>query len=247
MRRFIFSDIPDEQSIFQSSADQAHHMIKVLRLRPGDVFEAADGKGGIAEIELLDTLGNLRVIAKQQGNEIPLLVSACIAELKNDAMEQSISMLAEIGIQRIIPFFSERSIPKFNSKDCAKKQQRRQKIADEAVKKVGGLFSCVVEESRVFDHFFQELAQFSTKVVFWEHVHIGIFGFPAASIFEHTTFVIGPEGGFSSNEIKNFSNIGCIFSSLGTRILKAPQAAAAAAYLVRYLAENTISPEAGRI
>lgn len=239
----MFSNIPVEQSIFQASADQAHHMVKVLRLRPGDVFEAADGKGGIAEIELLDTSGNLRVIAKHQGNEVPLLVSACIAELKHDAMEQSIGMLAEIGIQRIIPFFSERSVPKFNSRDSAKKQQRRQKIADEAVKKVGGLFSCTVEESQVFDHFLQGLAQFSMKIVFWEDTRLEILGFPATSVFEHTAFVIGPEGGFSADEIRKFSDAGCIFSSLGTRILKAPQAAAAAAYLVRYLSETTISPE----
>ncbi|SFB68598.1 16S rRNA (uracil1498-N3)-methyltransferase [Brevinema andersonii] len=247
MRRFMFSDIPDEQSIFQPSVDQVHHMIKVLRLRPGGVFEAADGRGGIAELEMLDTFGNLRVIAKYQGNEIPLSVSACIAELKNDAMEQSISMLAEIGIQRIIPFYSERSIPKFNSKDRVKKQQRRQKIANEAIKKVGGLFSCIVEESQMFDYFLQQLMQFSTKIVFWEHTHTRILGFPESSIFEHTAFVIGPEGGFSPNEIKSFSNIECIFSSLGTRILKAPQAAAAAAYLVRYLSENIISPEVGKI
>ncbi|MGL4388911.1 MAG: RsmE family RNA methyltransferase [Brevinema sp.] len=241
MRRFNFLTIPNIGEIFEAPAEQVKHITRVLRMQVGDQFEASNGTGFIYQIEIISISTEqvlLKVLDQQKGKEIPLLATAFISELKNDAMDDSIALLAEHGVQRIIPFFSERSISKYDQK-VSKKQERRQKIALEAIKKVGGLFDCIVEESIPWKIISSRLDHFDQKILFWEENPNNVTSLEAIDMNKEFAFIIGPEGGFSSSEVFSLLQTGVTCHSLGSRILTAPNAAACSAVLFRYLTEKS--------
>lgn len=239
MRRFSFEEIPNEGNIFEAPSQYLHHLFRVLRLKKGEKIEGTDGKGFVALLET-EQVGEdrilFRVLSKNMGAEVPLNCTAYVAELKHDAMEEAVSLLAEHGIQQIIPFFSERSISKYDPKDVLKKQERRQKVADEATKKVGGLYPSKVLESMPLK-MRKGLELYPNKIIFYEG-KTGALDLSFADFSQESAFVIGPEGGFTLKELEYFQNLGYITSSLGTRILRAPSACAAAAVCIRFYKEN---------
>ena len=241
MRRFHFPNIPSINEIFFVPEDQVAHLSRVLRVNLGDLLEASDGSGQVFELSVThidkETI-QLKVLSSKMGAERALHSIAFIGELKNDAMDNTISLLAEHGIQTIIPFFAERSIPKFDAKQASKKQERRQKIANEAIKKVGGLYPCLVMDSIPFKEIENQIANIPQRIIFWEEENAPSKNLNNIDYNQKHAFFIGPEGGFSQKEIDKLLSWGCQSYSLGSRILRAPQAAAAAAAIIRYLTEN---------
>ncbi len=241
MRRFHFPNIPPINETFFVPEDQVSHLSRVLRVNLGDLLEASDGSGQVFELSVThidkETI-QLKVLSSKMGAERALHSIAFIGELKNDAMDNTISLLAEHGIQTIIPFFAERSIPKFDLKQASKKQERRQKIANEAIKKVGGLYSCCVKDSIPFKEIEHQTVDIPQKIVFWEEENTPSKNLNNINYNQKHAFFIGPEGGFSQKEIDKLLSWGCQSYSLGSRILRAPQAATAAATIIRYLTEN---------
>ena len=241
MRRFHFPNIPSINETFFVPEDQVSHLARVLRVNIGDILEASDGSGQVFELSVVhidkDTI-QLKVLSSKMGSEKALHSIAFIGELKNDAMDNSISLLAEHGIQTIIPFFAERSIPKFDPKQASKKQERRQKIAHEAIKKVGGLYSCCVMDSIPFKEIEHQIINIPQRIIFWEEESSPSKNLNNINYNQKHAFFIGPEGGFSQKEIDKLLSWECQSYSLGSRILRAPQAAAAAATIIRYLSEN---------
>ena len=241
MRRFHFPNIPSINETFFVPEDQVSHLSRVLRVNLGDLLEASDGSGQVFELSVthIDKESiQLKVLSSKMGAERALHSIAFIGELKNDAMDNTISLLAEHGIQTIIPFFAERSIPKFDAKQASKKQERRQKIANEAIKKVGGLYPCLVRDSIPFKEIENQIANIPQRIIFWEEENAPSKNLNNIDYNQKHAFFIGPEGGFSQKEIDKLLSWGCQSYSLGSRILRAPQAAAAAATIIRYLTEN---------
>jgi len=241
MRRFSFDYIPDINKMLQAPKEIINHLNHVLRLKINDTIEATDGSGYIYIIKIYSIDDNqifLKVISKERGKEIPLNITAFIGELKNDAMDNTISILAEHGIQNIIPFFSERSISKLNNKQILKKQERRQRIIKESVKKVGGLYSCSIQPSISFKDIPNYSQNISQKVLFWENETSSSSQLSHLDYSKDITFIIGVEGGFSQNEITYLLSQGFLSYSLGTRILRSPQAASAASIILRYFTES---------
>lgn len=239
MRRFSFPFLPDAGKTLPCPPEHLRHLASVLRLRQGEEIQASSGDGFVAVLKALSVSPDeilFEVLSKIKGEEIPLLATALLAELKSDAMDESIAHLAEQGIPHIIPFFAERSTPKFDAKDAEKKRLRRQKIADEAVKKVGGLYGCAVQSSMAFKNL-GGWEHCPNKIIF--HEAKGGGGDLSAFDFSRPLFfVIGPEGGFSPKETDFFIARGFTLASLGTRILRAPTACLAAATLIRFYTER---------
>ncbi|MGL4676204.1 MAG: RsmE family RNA methyltransferase [Brevinema sp.] len=239
MRRFFFPDIPIKLGAsFSIPTDQINHLVRVLRIKADDIIEISNGSGNIITAQILSASPSqvlLKILNSQLGQEIALETIAYIAELK--AMDDAISILAEHGIQTIIPFFAERSISKFDPKQTLKKQERRQKLIEETTKKVGGLYSSHIEVSIPFSQIAKQLESIPQKIVFYEREssnNLSTIDFKQAQ-----AFLIGPEGGFTDKEIQFLISWGCTTCSLGSRILRATQAVSAAATLIRYFTEKT--------
>ncbi|MGL5956597.1 MAG: RsmE family RNA methyltransferase [Brevinema sp.] len=239
MRRFFFPDIPIEpDACFSVPTDQIKHLVRVLRIKNNDLIEISNGSGRIITAQVLNADTNqvfIKIINTRIGQETPLITTAFVAELK--AMDEVITILAEHGIQHIVPFFAERSIPKFDPKQAQKKQERRQKLIEETTKKVGGLYSSHIELSIPFSEIVHHLESIPQKIIFYEQETST--NLSSIDFTKPQAFFIGPEGGFTTKEIQLLKEWGGITYSLGSRILRAPQAVSAATTLIRYFTENT--------
>ncbi len=252
MRRFYFDNIDDNcadgrsadgrsNEVVSIPKEQQNHLFRVLRMKQGDTLEISNGTGMIFTGEIISE-DCIKIIDIKQGTEKPLLATAFLAEIK--AMDEAISILAEHGIQRIIPFFASRSISKFDPKQALKKQERRQKLVDESIKKVGGLYKAEITPSIPFGEIPKYLD--SQKIVFYESENSPSQKLSSIDYSQELSFFIGAEGGFTDKEIQTLHEWGCQNYSLGTRILRATQACASASTLIRYFTENCPSSTFGR-
>lgn len=218
--------------------DQVHHLRDVLKGKAGETIRLFDPAGAQYQ-------GQIQSVSKK--NAVVLLTEKLSvtcprgslkigqALLKREKMEFVVQKTAELGVARLLPFCSSRTVVHLQGDE---KIRRWQKIADEACKQSGRARRMVVESSLPFEDRLKKIDA-DLKIIFWEKE-----GEPVRDFFRRgtnaTTVVafIGPEGGFSEEEMTIARETGFAVLSLGHNILRAETAAVAAATLIQYELEN---------
>ena len=113
-------------------------MTRVLRLCPGDPFVLMDAEGSRfqAVIEYIGR-GEVTVVIERPLPKPPenmLRITLCQALLKSGAMDDVVRRVSELGVDRIFPFVSERTVPRLDQKQFTAKQKHWQEIAKNAAK-----------------------------------------------------------------------------------------------------------------
>ena len=229
------SDTAKQQSNrFILDAQESHHLCRVLRASKGSLVEVFDGKGTIYETTLIvanPKHAELEVMKKKifplPKTELVLLMSVP----KPKAMDQILKHSVEIGIQRIIPVFSEHSAFALSSEQLGAKWNKWQNTLIESCKQSG----CPIlpQMSKIMS-----LEQFFSKFEFdWGQDTLGI----VASLESGTNllwneverafknqkriiYAVGPEGDFSKNEYAAFRDLGFLSVELGTNVLRSETA-----------------------
>lgn len=217
------------------SGREALHLLQVLRVNVGAKLWVFDGQGYEAEAEVLeaDPLRlRLRVAAPQASErELPFRLHIAAALLKGDSLSEVIRHSTELGMHRFVPLLSRYCQARSLSDN---KHKRWQRIAAEAAKQCG---RSVVPEVTTL----QNLRDFQPRgltIVAHPYASWTLASLQAAqplSQQEAVTLLIGPEGGFSEEEIAMLEHHpNCYSVRLGARILRAetaPLALAAALVL----------------
>jgi 16S rRNA (uracil1498-N3)-methyltransferase len=213
----------------QLSAQQRHYLRNVLRLGEGDRFIAIDGRGNswLASLaahregaELLEP-----VIAK---TELPISVTLLIALPKN-GMDDIVRQSTELGVERIQPVISDRTI----LKPSAQKGDRWQRIAQEAAEQCERQIIPAVLPPVSWTKALQTWNRDSATCFLCEargnHPHLlSLLRPPTASI----AIAVGTEGGWTEREIERAIAAGYQMVSLGDRILRAVTAPLVALSLI---------------
>ncbi|AFY70270.1 Ribosomal RNA small subunit methyltransferase E [Thalassoporum mexicanum PCC 7367] len=116
--------------------EQEHYLIRVLRLSAGDKFVAIDGSGRwwLAQIELSQgektAARLLELILTDHTNQIEIILA--VAMPKGNSFEAIVKPAVELGVDRIVPLYSDRTVFNANKPIGQQKQQRWQRIAQEA-------------------------------------------------------------------------------------------------------------------
>jgi 16S rRNA (uracil1498-N3)-methyltransferase len=204
--------------------DDAHHLLKVLRITEHDVVSVCDGRGSWITAKL-DKHGELHplseVFASAPRKQV---LSVAFAPVKGEKPEVIVQKLTEIGIDRIIPLApTRRSVVKWDDARAAKNEERLRKIAREAA----------MQSRRTW------LPQIHSITALTD-----VLAMPGCAIaepggieisHEHHVVVIGPEGGFAPDELT--TRVPTV--SLGESILRAETAAiVAGALMVRASRES---------
>ena len=241
MQKFLIQ----KQRIFnnrvQIAGQDAKHISKILRMKKGDLINLTDGEGTdysatISEVSL--TQVDLEIVDKQiSTTESPLKIRVCSGMLKHQKMDEVIKNLTQLGIYEWAPFYCERSVPTPDDKSLRKNMDRWNTIAREGVKQC--------RRSRLPDILppmkFPDLLHFTTpvdiKIAFWEGSERPLKSFegPSPPFPSIVSILIGPEGGFSADEIQMAQAHGYIPFSLGPRILRAENASVVACALVQHM------------
>ncbi|MFQ5649600.1 MAG: RsmE family RNA methyltransferase [bacterium] len=215
---------------------ESHHLSHVLRRGPGDRFAAADGQGAVYECEVV-TIDKGTVVASICGTiarlgEPEFLLTLAVAIPRREKLEWVVEKGTEVGVSCFVPLTTERTVAVAKSV----KEARCQKIALAAMKQsrrsilppvrkpqpFPAFLSCVSEEIRLIAH--EEVTGATVRRVLK----------PARSQTPAKTGVlcVGPEGGFTGEEIALARACGFIPIGLGPRRLRTETAAIIGAGLI---------------
>jgi 16S rRNA (uracil1498-N3)-methyltransferase len=223
----VFVDDPARPVL---SEEDAHHLTRVLRLREGEVVIAADGRGhwvhtlwrGEATVELLSDA----VVHFEAPAEPPLTV--VFAPVKGERPEWVVQKLTELGIDRIVPLLSERSVVRWSDARGQATVERLRRVAREAA----------AQSRRVW------LPQVCDTVRFADLVSLGQPGEVVLAqlsgdrpTVSQRVVAVGPEGGWSTDELAS----GLPTVGFGLSVLRAETAAVTAGALLASLRTGTVA------
>jgi 16S rRNA (uracil1498-N3)-methyltransferase len=243
MRRFFIDPDTEINDEILLSRRETHHIKKVLRLGPGTRLQLLDGQGNThdAEIIALGKNAQLKIHASThvEGDKTPLRV--CQSVLKGQKMELLIQKCTELGVTLFTPYYSERSqIKKADLGKIAKKQERWQRIIEEACKQCNNPIMMRLAPLVSYEEMLQTEASDVQKLLFWEEEpqKNSLHSSPPRADGKGLQIVFGPEGGFPKEEVDLARDTGFQILSLGPRILKAETANIAAVSIIQHLLGN---------
>ncbi len=241
MHRFYITTEAISANEATITGQDAKHLATVLRLKTGDRVELVDGKGirATAEIRTVTPqIASLAIIEKSEDrSESPVHITIAQGMLKDKKMDMLIRHLTELGICEWQPFFSSRSIPKPDAKRLKTRMERWNRISREALKQCGRSMVPVIGEPLQLMDLLARGAEFDERIAFWENATTPIGGVQNKNLesVKRIIVLIGPEGGFSEEEIETAKKNGFGSYSLGPRILRAETASITSAALVQHL------------
>ena len=237
MQRY-FASI-DKDYFVRLNKDDEHHILHVMRMRKGDEIEVVDNqKLFLCRIDETNPLTISMVHEIASDVEISEDVTLLFALTKGDKIDLVLQKATELGVKKVALIQSERTVVKYEAKDLEKKSARFVKIMKEAseqshrliVPEFLGVFNLKALPPEAFsDINFVAYEKDASKV---EESFHGLEKGKSVSI------LIGPEGGFSEQEIDSLTKQGFIRTSLGKRILRAETAAIYALSVLGYLLEK---------
>jgi len=221
----------------------AHHIINVLRLKIGDWLIISDGCGKSfrAVIKKISSK-KIEVAVMNEWKTFEKLssVSLAFAVIKHDRTEYIIQKAVELGCIELIPFFSSRTVPKYKDSINPTKEMRWERIALEAAKQSGLPVKPVVNKSISFKTLCNNFTKYKNVFLFWEGEEKTDLKSICNEIVEPLLIIIGPEGGFSPDEIELAKRHKAMTVSLGKQILRVETAAIAALAIIQYEIGNLL-------
>ena len=241
MHRF-FIPKPFKQEM-QITGQDAHHIMDVLRMGPGDPLQvvADDGISFLGKITAVST-NTVTVLAQEilrESHEPDVRISLLQGLAKGEKMELIIQKAVEIGITEIFLVSMAHSVVVLESSKAERKVERWQKIAEAAAKQSKRDVIPTVHEVMTLGQVLQKEKwdmllvayesenQVSLKEVLQAHKDVKTIG-----------VIIGPEGGLSNEEVAAAREYGGIAVSLGRRILRTETAGLVAATAILYETDN---------
>jgi 16S rRNA (uracil1498-N3)-methyltransferase len=208
------------------TGEQAQHLARVLRAQPGQVFDVvANGFLHRAEIVSADEREVLFTLHEELEADAALPVHLLMAVFKFDHMEWGIEKATELGVARITPVLARRT-EKHLALASAKRVDRWRRIALEAAKQSRRTDVPVVDDPATLKAALG-MVDAGVKLLLAETEQENTLSAGLAGA-QSVALAIGPEGGWTVEEMKLFSDSGWKHVTLGPRILRAETAAIAA-------------------
>ncbi|MGB9628388.1 MAG: 16S rRNA (uracil(1498)-N(3))-methyltransferase [Thermodesulfobacteriota bacterium] len=226
MKRFYVSQLQIEKGVTKVEGSEARHIRKILRLKPGDEVILFNGStqqylGTIIEDHSNSVTIRIQKILPSQ-SESPLEVTLAQSLLKGEKMDYLIQKATELGVRRVIPFLSSRSIPRLDESQLFRRQQRWEKIAIEASKQCGRGIIPSVDPLQDYSNLLKNAPNEALRLLLWEKEGVRLKDFlRGLTEKKEVFFVVGPEGGLSKEEVIQAEQFGFIPVFLGERILRA--------------------------
>lgn len=239
MPRFYVPDPQIENGLLKIKGDEARHIRKVLRLKTGDEIVVFDGFGKEYEGLIVEERASFVVVKVKDifpsKKESPLDITLAQSLLKGEKMNYVIQKATELGVKEIIPFLSTRSIPLLEKSGKLKKHHRWKRIAVEGSKQCGRGVIPRIEVLLDYSEVLKTASSDSLRLILWEREAVRLREvLDKSKGKERVFFVVGPEGGFSQEEIEEAKRAGFITVNLGKRVLRAETASLCLLSILQY-------------
>lgn len=224
-------------SVVVVEGPEAHHAVAVKRLVPGEPVDIVDGAGRRLSGTVSSASPSRLEVSVESVTEEDAAVETLIlvqALAKGGRDEQAIEAATELGVDRVIPWQSERSIVRWRADKAAKGQAKWQGIVTAAAKQSRRSAIPTVEEMVESKSLARRLAGVDLVLVLHEEAD----GALAPAIAEvrgragerplSIAVVVGPEGGISAAEVELLRAGGAVAVRLGPHVMRSSTAGPAA-------------------
>jgi 16S rRNA (uracil1498-N3)-methyltransferase len=223
-------------------AEEARHIEKVLRLKAGDMIMLFDGSGHEYQVRLegkeSEVLIGHIIHSDFRDSEPNLKLYLAQGMAKGEKMDTIIQKVTEIGVKAVYPISCQRSVLHLQGEKADKRVQRWQTIAREACKQCRRNVIPQVMPVINFSSLLQMIGNKPAIMLYENEEKIGLKTLLQDRLKDtggqELFLLIGPEGGFSTQEVEAACQQGVYTASLGPRILRTETAGLAAASVILY-------------
>ena len=230
MRFYVPPDsiFPLKNLILIKDKAEAHHIRDVMRLKKGDIVDIFDGQGREFSCRIEDINKDEVIIKIKEESapkhDRPFSVTLYQAIPKKTKMDFIVEKTVELGVSRIVPVVTDRTVPEI--KDFTKKLERWRRIGMASSKQCGRRILPVISD----------VADFNSALIDSKQKDLSVFASldkeskPLKNILrglapKHIAVFVGPEGDFSPREVALAKENGNSMCSLGSLVLKSETAA----------------------
>ncbi len=237
MHKFFTRELIEANAILRG--DDHKHLSRVLRLKPGDqvVVNDENGQDYSGKIDYIEKDHTMVILLEkiQISNESNVEITLYQALPKSGKLDLIVQKCTELGVNTIIPVITERVVVQNHSE--FKKLDRLKRIALEAAKQSKRSRIPDIKEPITFEELLDNMKEHDVLIVPYENAEQ--FGFHALkrelAVLGSFGVFVGPEGGFTEQEILSLKEKGAKIITLGRRILRTETAGFAAVIMIQML------------
>jgi len=213
---------------------QSRHLVTVLRLSSGAEIEVFDGRGGRFRAHLSDDA--LEIGPPLPGDARPVDVVLAQALAKGEKMDLVVQKAVELGASRVVPFASERAVPRLDARRGTSRAERWRRIAQEAARQSGRADVPQVDAPIGWEELFSlAQAEPDRRPLLLDPDERELRLGAASSGVSRLLLVVGPEGGFSPEERQRAVSSGFLPVALGPFVLRTETSGLAALAVVMHV------------
>lgn len=216
--------------------DVVQHLAVVLRLTPGSEVLLLDGCGGVCRCRLTGVTRRqvtAQIEERWQERETLLPLRLLQGVPKGERMDLVLQKGTELGVGVFTPVLSERSVPRLDGARGAQRQERWQRIVNEATRQCRRPVLPPVGVPVALPEALSACNE-ALRLMLWEEESRPLAAVLPSEAPAAVALLVGPEGGFSAAEAKQAKDHGFVAVGLGPRILRSETAGFAVAAILQH-------------
>ena len=237
MHRFYHSNPLDLNQIIILDEFSSHHALRVMRVKVDDLLILFNGdgfeyRGRVSDINKKTV--NIEILSKEKNNnESPININLFQSISSNEKMDMVIQKATELGVSSIQPIFTSRSTVKLSLDRIKKRLIHWRQVSISACGQSGRSKIPTIKSPIGFDRFVEGITTNSLNLLLHPNNSKESSNLPNKYSGDINIFV-GPEGGFSQDEVLLLKKQNCINIQLGSRILRTETAPLAIIAILQY-------------
>lgn len=207
-----------------------NHLVRVLRLREGAALTVFDGRGHEHYASIARLHGSTVVVqvgdALAPRGESPLPITLVQGISRGERMDWTLQKATELGVSRIVPVLTARSVVRLDDRQAAKKQEHWQQVVISACEQSGRTLVPEVAMPLSLRDYLAKLTATASRLLLNPEGADSLAGL--STLAGPVELLIGPEGGLDDDEIRIAQQAGFMSVRLGPRILRTETASVVA-------------------
>ncbi len=233
LRFYVPGDHQIDQRLVLDS-ERSNYLCRVMRHGVGDVVEVFNGVGTVSSCEITSSnprKSELKVLSlTSKAKQSPFILGVGIGLLKGQPMDRAIAQATELGATDIYLLDTQRSNVRLNEQRMAGKLEHWQKVIIASCEQCGQVHLPHLHRPKPMRQLLPELTESAAHLVFFDPTAVPA---PSQLPLQNRVVFIGPEGGFSPEELAAFAHLEATGYRLGALILRAETMPAAALTLIQ--------------
>jgi 16S rRNA (uracil1498-N3)-methyltransferase len=227
----------EQGAVIELGGSAATHIVRVLRLRPGDALTLFDGRGGEYAGELEGVRKEAAFVAVGAHHTIeresPLATTLAQGVSRGERMDLIVQKATELGVRHIVPVITERTVVRLDAKQANAKRRHWRAVAIAACEQCGRNSVPEVAAPVSLSEFLSTISTRpnAARIVLSPQGRMRVRDLQAS---EAVIVLIGPEGGMTDAELETAVCGGFQGVRLGPRILRTETAAIAALAVIQH-------------